>query len=148
MTRTKEPPRDDADARVLLETVRWPRGVRCPGCGSGRVTARRGRRAGEFRCRACVTDFTVRTGTPLAHSRAGHAQWLRAIAAMPGDPAGVTVFGQLVGVSRPTARYMLARLRPALGDVPARATLRQRCARLFRASASPTDQQGNQGGNP
>jgi transposase-like protein len=68
---------DDAKCFALVRQHRWPKGVRCPGCGSDTVI-----RDGcddtqphrqRYRCKACAKRFDDLTGTALA----GHHQPLR-----------------------------------------------------------------------
>src|SRR4051812_13821369 len=68
---------DDAKCFALVRQLRWPEGVRCPGCGSDGVI-----RDGcddtqphrqRYRCKACAGRFDDLTGTALA----GHHQPLR-----------------------------------------------------------------------
>ena len=68
---------DDAKCFALVRQLRWPEGVRCPGCGSDTVI-----RDGcddtqphrqRYRCKACAGRFDDLTGTVLA----GHHQPLR-----------------------------------------------------------------------
>lgn len=68
---------DDAKCFVLVRQHRWPKGVRCPGCGSGAVV-----RFGcddtqphrqRYRGKDCAGRFDDLTGTVLA----GHHQPLR-----------------------------------------------------------------------
>ncbi len=68
---------DDAKCFALVRQLRWPEGVRCPGCDSATVV-----RDGyddtqphrqRYRCKACAGRFDDLTGTVLA----GHHQPLR-----------------------------------------------------------------------
>ena len=68
---------DDAKCFALVRQLRWPEGVRCPGCGHDAVI-----RDGcddtqphrqRYRCKACAGRFDDLTGTALA----GHHQPLR-----------------------------------------------------------------------
>ena len=56
---------DEAAAEAWFVQRRWPDGVRCPDCGSDRVSPRRTRKPQPFRCRACRYDFSVKTGTVM-----------------------------------------------------------------------------------
>jgi transposase-like protein len=52
---------DAESARAYFEARRWPDGAVCPACNEAtRIGTRKG---GFYRCNACLTDFTVRTGT-------------------------------------------------------------------------------------
>ncbi len=68
---------DDAMCYELVRQLRWPDGVRCPGCDNAAV-ARHGRddtrpHRQRYRCTACGSRFDDLTGTDLA----GHHQPLR-----------------------------------------------------------------------
>src|ERR671912_465508 len=68
---------DDAKCFALVRQLRWPEGVRCPGCGRDTVI-RDGcddtqRYRQRYRCKACAGRFDDLTGTALA----GHHQPLR-----------------------------------------------------------------------
>src|SRR3954463_8902775 len=61
---------DDAKCFALVRQLRWPEGVRCPGCGRDAVI-----RDGcddtqphrqRYRCKACAGRFDDLTGTALA----------------------------------------------------------------------------------
>jgi transposase-like protein len=61
---------DDARCFELVRQHRWPEGVRCPSCGSGKI-ARDGRDDAQphrqrYRCAACGSRFDDLTGTVLA----------------------------------------------------------------------------------
>ena len=68
---------DEAKCFALVRRHRWPDGVRCPGCDSGKVIrdgcddTQRARQ--RYRCKACAGRFDDLTGTVLA----GHHQPLR-----------------------------------------------------------------------
>lgn len=52
---------DQESARLYFEAARWPDGAVCPACGEAkRIGPRKG---GFYRCNACLSDFTIRTGT-------------------------------------------------------------------------------------
>src|SRR5215211_1958928 len=68
---------DDAKCFALVRQLRWPEGVRCPGCGSNAVI-RNGcddtqPHRQRYRCKVCTSRFDDLTGTALA----GHHQPLR-----------------------------------------------------------------------
>src|SRR5215212_6961693 len=68
---------DDAKCFALVRQLRWPEGVRCPGCGSD-AAIRDGcddtqPHRQRYRCKTCAGRFDDLTGTALA----GHHQPLR-----------------------------------------------------------------------
>ncbi len=111
----------DADARTLLETLRWPNGPACPHCGSANVTRIHGRaatvRPGLWRCRACRKQFTATVGTIFEDSHIPLHKWFLAIALMCSSKKGVSAL-QLqrnLGLgSYKTAWFMAHRIRYAM----------------------------------
>ena len=62
--------RGDWDARILLESIRWPGGPVCPRCGhSGRRIGGTPGSRGEFKCSACRRHFTVTTDSALHNNK-------------------------------------------------------------------------------
>lgn len=62
---------DNESARLYFEAKRWPEGAVCPACGEAkRIGTRKG---GFYRCNACLTDFTIRTGTVFERSKVPHS---------------------------------------------------------------------------
>lgn len=52
---------DEASARALLESLRWPDGVACPRCGGAdpyklapKASGKNPARQGLYKCRACI----------------------------------------------------------------------------------------------
>lgn len=89
----------DAEARALLEDLRWPGGnVYCPHCGNcapdrvGKVKANpaKGVRAGLYQCKECRRQFTVTVKTIMEKSKLPLSYWLYAIAAMANAKKGVS----------------------------------------------------------
>ena len=68
---------DQESARAYFEAKRWPDGAVCPACNEvERIGTRKG---GFYRCNACLTDFTIRTGTIFERSKVPLHKWLYAI---------------------------------------------------------------------
>ena len=68
---------DDAKCYAVVRELRWPDGVRCPECGSGRIK-KRGYHTHQahrqrYQCQACGQQFDDLSGTILE----GHHQPLR-----------------------------------------------------------------------
>jgi transposase-like protein len=106
---------DQASARLYFEVKRWPGGVTCPACGEEtRIYAPR---VGIYRCNACVSEFTVRTGTILDSSKVPLHKWLCAMCLLATAQKGMssTALAKQVGVTQKTAWFMLRRLREACG---------------------------------
>ena len=104
---------DVETARVYLESRLWPKGPRCPVCGSGeRITVRK---AGFYRCNACREDFTVRTGTIFERSHVPLHKWVYAMYLVVTARKGISSMqlAKEIGVTQKTAWFVLGRLREA-----------------------------------
>lgn len=62
-------------ARRMLEDWRWAAGPVCPKCEATNLFRPRSI-AGWYRCPACKSDFTVRTGTVMAQSHVSLEKWI------------------------------------------------------------------------
>lgn len=106
-------------ARAYFEAKRWPGGAICPACAeSRRIGTRKG---GFYRCNACLTDFTVRTGTIFERSKVPLHRWLYAMYLLVTARKGISSphLAKQIGVTQKTAWFILQRLREACGDDPA-----------------------------
>jgi transposase-like protein len=109
---------DAEAARVYMEGKRWPSGAVCPGCNEPkRITTRKG---GYYRCNACKTDFTVRTGTIFERSHIPLHKWLYAMYLLVTARKGISSLqlAKQIGVTQKSAWFMLQRLREACGNDP------------------------------
>ena len=106
-------------ARVYLERRRWNGHVVCPHCGGDtRITARKGKRLGYYRCRDCDNEFTVRTGTIFERSHVPLHKWIYAMYLVVTARKGISSMqlSKEIGVTQKTSWFMLGRLREACGD--------------------------------
>lgn len=109
---------DAEAARVYMEGKRWPDGAICPGCNeSKRITTRKG---GYYRCNACKTDFTIRTGTIFERSHIPLHKWVYAMYLLVTARKGISSLqlAKQIGVTQKSAWFMLQRLREACGNDP------------------------------
>ena len=109
---------DAESARVYLEGRRWNGCPVCPHCGCfGRITIRRGKRLGYYRCRDCDEEFTVRTGSIFERSHVPLHKWLYAMYLVVTAREGVSSLqlSKDIGVTQKTAWFILGRLREACG---------------------------------
>ena len=105
-------------ARVYMEGKRWPDGAVCPACSEAkRITTRKG---GYYRCNACKTDFTVRTGTIFERSHISLHKWVYAMYLLVTARKGISSLqlAKQIGVTQKSAWFMLQRLREACGNDP------------------------------
>ena len=102
-------------ARVFLERLRWPDGIRCPRCDATRGISRIGSR-GQFDCETCGYQFSVRVGTVLHGSRLPLWKWVLAVYLMTESEDGISAnrLGQTLGVSYKTAWFLTHRIRIAM----------------------------------
>ena len=127
---------------TYLENIRWPRGVRCPKCGSRKISnfttpeSTRSKkyiskRTGEakdwkipartlYQCldSACRCQFTAKTGTVFNDSHLPLRKWFLAIALVISSEKGMSAL-QLkreLGVGYQTAWYLCHRIREAMEE--------------------------------
>lgn len=108
---------DSEAARLHIEEKRWGGKPVCPHCGENeRVQTRK--RTGYFRCLACKTDFTVRTGTVFERSHIPLHKWLYAIYLLVTARKGISSLqlSKEIGITQKSAWFMLQRLRAACGN--------------------------------
>lgn len=107
---------DQEAARVYLEGRRWPDGAVCPKCSEKeRITTRKG---GYYRCNACKTDFTVRTGTIFERSHIPLHKWLYGMYLLVTARKGISSMqlSKEIEITQKSAWFMLSRLREACGN--------------------------------
>jgi transposase-like protein len=80
------------EARKILETLRWPDGIRCAHCGSDKVTRLNSEKArdGLIQCNACHKQFTVTVGTVMERSHITLRQWVQAFYSMCSHKKGIS----------------------------------------------------------
>ncbi len=104
---------DESKARAFFENQRWGDAVTCPICDSDDISARAKRHG--YRCKACRSDFTVKTGTVFEGSNIKLNKWLFSIYIIMTSRKGISSLqlAKQIGVTQKTAWFMLARLREA-----------------------------------
>lgn len=114
----------DEVCRTALFTARWPEGFRCPKCGATRAYVRHDRPLHE--CAACGYQASVAAGTIFHRSHVPLTKWFLAMYLNAESKRGIsaTELQDKIGVSYPTAWFMLFRLRSAMGQREARHLLR------------------------
>lgn len=96
----------------ILRARRWPKGVVCAYCHSGRVE--RHRQCGwaaHYRCRRCRRMFSDLTGTPFEKTRIPLSAWFVVIDRVLSE-ASVPVgrLAQMISVNRKTGRMILKKV--------------------------------------
>ena len=113
------------EARIILESIRWPKGPICPHCGSIRVTRIQAKsdkvRDGVIQCNDCHGQFTVTVGTIMHRSHITLRQWVQAFYSMCSHKKGVSAL-QLqrnLGLhSYKSAWHLAHRIRAAMNEGP------------------------------
>lgn len=73
--------------RASIRELRWPKGFRCPGCGSDRahINAR-----GLFRCQDCQKQTSELSGTALAGARVSLVTWFSVLWVISETRSGIS----------------------------------------------------------
>ncbi len=108
---------DEESARLWFEEKIWADGRCCPRCGS-KKTSEASHAKMPYWCTDCRSYFSVRTGTLLESSKVSFRKWVWAIYLHLTSLKGVSSMKlhRDIGVSQPTAWYMLQRIRKAFED--------------------------------
>ncbi|MEI8152744.1 MAG: IS1595 family transposase [Hyphomicrobiales bacterium] len=111
---------DDAAARALIESIRWPEGPVCSHCGTINHAYAVKNRAGLYRCAEpeCRKDFTCTTGTVMERSKIALHKWMMGFYLMNASKKGVSAHQlfRALGVTYQTAWFMCHRIREAMRD--------------------------------
>jgi transposase-like protein len=115
---------DEENARLLLESIRWPDGPVCIHCGElnncGRLKARPDSRKpvrnGVWKCYGCKEQFTVTVGTVFEDSHIPLHRWLLISYLMCASKKGMSAhqIHRMTGISYKTVWFMCHRLRFAM----------------------------------
>ena len=102
--------------RAYLEELRWPDGVRCPRCGSDRISRIKAR--AQFDCDADRYQFSVTSGTIFHDSHLPLWKWFLAAYVTGESKKGMSAnqLKRMLGVSYKTAWYLSHRIRAAMKD--------------------------------
>ena len=111
---------DDATSEDWFAEQRWPKGPRCPHCGSVKVLSGANHKTMPYRCRApeCRKRFSVRTGTPIECSNLSYQIWAIAIYLMTTSSKGISSMKlhRDLGITQASAWHLAQRLHKALRD--------------------------------
>ncbi|HLF78536.1 MAG TPA: IS1595 family transposase [Dehalococcoidia bacterium] len=121
----------EADARAMLERIRWPEGVRCisEGCEGTEVyrieTKPSVRKDGRpvparhlYKCKTCRKQFSVTKGTIFEDSKIPLTTWISVMYRMCSSKKGVSAFQihREFGIFYEAAWFMCHRIRWAMTD--------------------------------
>lgn len=101
--------------REHLAHERWKTGFQCPDCGHDHAHWLPSR--GLFQCSGCHKQTSVTAGTLFHSTKLPLKKWYWAIYLVGSDKGGISALrlSKLIGVSWPTARLILTKLREAMG---------------------------------
>jgi transposase-like protein len=105
------------NCRKAVEAIRWPDGVvKCPTCGSERVTYLATQRRYKCYAKHPKAQFSLKVGTIFEDSAVGLEKWLPALWLLTTCKNGISSYelARALGVTQKTAWFMLSRLRLAL----------------------------------
>ena len=107
----------EESATKWFESVIWPDGRHCPKCGSLR-TRKASHAKMPYWCTDCRSYFSVKTGTAMQRSKIPMRKWAIAIYLCLTNLKSISSMKlkRDIGVSQPTAWFMLHRIREAWGD--------------------------------
>src|SRR6266446_1057202 len=97
---------------------RWPNGVACPGCGSGKVSLNAKRRTWKCGSHHPKREFSVKVGTIYEDSPIPLDKWLTATWLLTNCKNGVSSYeiARDIKISQKSAWFMLQRIRLAMQD--------------------------------
>lgn len=98
---------------------RWPDGVvKCPTCGSEKVSFIKARRVWECATKHPKRQFSAKVGTIMEDSALGLDKWLIAMWLIVNAKNGISSYelGRAIGVTQKSAWFMLHRIRLAMQD--------------------------------
>lgn len=109
----------EAQARQILEKLRWPTGILCPRCDSESISRIYDR--DQLDCNSCRYRFSVTTGTIFHDSHLSFQKWFLAVFLMTEARKGISAnqLKRVLGVSYKTAWYLCHRIRAAMAEVNA-----------------------------
>jgi transposase-like protein len=108
--------RDENACRDRLEALKWPEGVKCPRCGSDKIS--RIKKRDQFDCDVCRYQFSVTAGTIFHDSHLPLWKWFLATYLMCESKKGISAnqLKRSLGVSYKTAWYLCHRIRKAMEE--------------------------------
>src|SRR5450432_6244 len=104
------------NALEFFVQVRWPKGVVCPQCGSGKVTFLANAKVWKCKTVHPRQKFSAKVGTVFEDSPIGLDKWLPAMWLAANCKNGVSSYElhRALGVTQKTAWFMLQRIRLAM----------------------------------
>jgi transposase-like protein len=108
---------DEDKCRKRLEALRWPDGVKCPRCGSEKISHIKAR--DQYDCDKCRYQFSVTAGSIFHDSHLPLWKWFLAIYLMTESKKGISAnqLSRSLSISYKTAWYLCHRIRNAMMEV-------------------------------
>jgi len=108
---------DDTKCRKAIESLRWPDGVRCPACGSekiSRIVARN-----QFDCDSCRYQFSATSGTIFHDTHLPLHKWFLATYLLCESKKGMSALQmqRMLKTTYRTSWYLCHRIRAAMMEV-------------------------------
>jgi len=102
--------------KEYLYNEKWPNGFQCPQCGHDHAHFLPSR--GLYQCSGCHKQHSVTADTVFHSTKLPLTKWFWAIYWISSDKGGISALRltKLIGVSWPTARLLLTKLRQTMGD--------------------------------
>lgn len=106
---------EHACEKALIK-IRWPEGFICPRCNSMKKSYIMTRKV--FQCAQCRNQVSITAGTLFHATNLPLVKWFWAIYLTASDKGGISALrlAKLIGVSWPTARNLLRKIRIAMAD--------------------------------
>jgi len=107
----------EAKCRAYLEALRWAGNVRCPRCGSDKISQIVKRN--QYDCDACRYQFSVTAGTIFNDSHLPLWKWFLAVYLLCESRKGMSAnqIKRTLGISYKTAWYLCHRIRAAMREI-------------------------------
>ncbi len=107
---------DEDKCRSYLEALKWQEGVKCPRCGSSKVSHIVKRN--QYDCDECRYQFSVTAGTIFHDSHLPLWKWFLAVYLMTESKKGISAnqLKRSLAVSYKTAWYLCHRIRKAIEE--------------------------------
>jgi transposase-like protein len=107
---------DESKCRNYLESLKWQNGVKCPRCGSDKVSHIEQR--GQFDCDECRYQFSVTAGSIFHNSHLPLWKWFLAVYLMMESKKSISAnqLKRSLSISYKTAWYLCHRIRKAIED--------------------------------
>lgn len=106
---------DPNNCLSYMVSLRWPKGVTCPTCGSSSVGFLANQRKWQCSSHHAKRQFTLKTGTIFEDSPLGLDKWLPCVWLITNAKNGISSheIARALGVTQKTAWFMLHRIRLA-----------------------------------